>query len=374
MESVDTSALVAGNTSFATRLYANLREQPGNLFLSPFSISTALAMTEAGARGATAEQMRRVLGLQEGEAHAAFGALRAELAARQGPGVTLALANGLWTQRDFPIRPEYRALVATNYGGEAREVDFQADAERERAAINTWVESKTAARIKDLFPRGSITADTRLALASAVYFKGLWDSPFDPKNTQDAPFHAPGREVSCRLMRRTALLRYAEAAEAQIVEIPYKGRAISMVVLLPRAADGLAALERSLGPETIARWVGGLAPTEVALWLPKFTFNAEFDLVESLRALGMTMPFTREADFSAMAAARGLTLTAVVHKAFVEVTEEGTEAAAATGVSVGVTSVPRVVTFRADRPFLFFIRDVATGTVLFLGRVVDPSV
>ena len=370
---VDTTTLVAANTEFAVALFEKLRAREGNLFFSPASISAALAMVYAGARGETAAEMARTLRLPEGDVHAAYSELLGGLD-RKGGDVSLSVANALWAQRGFAFREAFLKTVREGYRAEAKEADFAGASEEARRAINAWVEQKTQEKIKELFKPGVLTPATRLVLANAIYFKGKWAHPFDAKQTAVEPFlAAKERRVDARMMRQKARFRYFEDGDLQALEMPYAGDELAMTILLPRRADGIAELERSLTAARLAEWLGGLAPMEVAVSLPRFTLTSEFSLADTLSDMGMQRAFGDGADFSGMSDAEQLALTAVVHKAWVDVNEEGTEAAAATGGVVSVTSVQQVPVFRADHPFLFLIRDARTGYVLFAGRVANPG-
>ena len=373
-------SLVDGNTAFALRLYDRLRGGEANLFFSPHSISTALAMAYAGAAGATAEQMAETLAfaLPPWELHGAFAALEAEL--RQGSAAgayELRAANALWAQKDFAFLDSYLDLLRKTYGAPLRLVDFMRETEQARRAINAWVEETTNDKIQDLFTPGVLDEITRLVLVNAIYFRGFWEAKFDAEATRDAPFTLPGGETAdVPMMHREDAFAYAETAAAQILELPYRGGDLSMVVVLPRAKDGLPTLETSLSAAGLRAWTESLARARVSVHLPRFSITSQFSLADALEAMGMADAFSvRDADFSAMTGDRDLFISAVVHKAFVAVDEEGTEAAAATGVVMGLRSVavprpPRV--FRADHPFLFLIRHRPTGAILFLGRVNDP--
>jgi serine protease inhibitor len=371
-------ALVQGNTAFALDLYGSLIEGHENLFLSPFSISTALAMTYAGARGETAAQMARALHFpRDGESlHAAFARLRARVDRVQAEGdVALAVANALWPQAGYPFLEPFLELALTYYGVTIQPLDY-GDAAGARQRINAWVEEQTQSRIVELIPPGVLDALTRLVLVNAIYFKGSWASQFEPERTAEAPFWiGPQEAVTAPLMAQKGKFRYGEQEGLQVLELPYVGEALSMLVLLPRERDGLPDLERRLSPETLARWAERLVRREVAVWLPKFTLTSEYVLNRALVALGMEGPFLADkADFSGMdGRPQWLYIAAVFHKAFVEVNEEGTEAAAATAVVMKARSLPLPPpTFRADHPFLFLIRENETGSILFLGRVTDP--
>lgn len=344
---------------FTFDLYRRAAEKEGNLVLSPYSVAAALAMVREGARGATADEMARVLGT----APPAVDAV----------GSRLDVANSVWLQSGFAVKPDYTSLLQSRYGAVAEQVDFQRATEQARQRINTWVEQKTEGKIEDLLVPGTVTADTRLVLANAVYFKGAWESPFDAKRTAAADFTlAGGEKVSVPFMNQKARFGYVSDDRVTALSMPYAGGDVSMVVLLPTEAGGLAALERDLTRERLDAWVGAMRRLEVTTALPKFQMTSELGLADTLSAMGMRRVFTRDADLSGISEGKGLALTAVVHKAFVDVNEEGTEAAAATGGVVGVTSVQNPVVFRADRPFLFVVRHEPTGTVLFIGRVVDP--
>ncbi len=375
-DQVDTAAVVSGNDAFALDLYARLRGQEGNLFLSPYSISTALAMTYAGARGETAAQMRDVLHftLEDERLHRAFRSLIDSTTPGQDGGYALSVANALWGQEGYEFLPAFLDLTRTNYGAGLRQVDFVGATEAARKTINAWVEEETQEKIRDLLAPGVLTPYTRLVLTNAIYFKGDWASQFKESNTADAPFTlAGGENVQVPMMHQTEDFRYLETDDFQAISLPYVREDLSMVVFLPKETDGLTAFEEQLTPERLSQWLGGLYKREVRVFLPKFTMTSQFSLAEVLSEMGMPDAFTDAADFSGMSGKRDLFLSAVIHKAFVDVNEEGTEAAAATAVVIAATSVmPRPVTFRADHPFLFLIRDNRSGSILFMGRVMDP--
>lgn len=371
-------AVVKGNTAFALNLYGQLREEPGNLFLSPYSISSALAMTYAGARGRTAEQMAASLRfmLPNEQLHPTFGGLTKGLneAGKTGD-FELAVANALWGQKGEKWLPAFLALNREHYGAGLNEVDFIRATEEARLTINAWVEKETREKIKDLLKPGVLTRDTRLVLTNAIYFKGLWLAQFKKEATKDAPFHVTSdKTTTVPMMNQTGSFKYLRGDGFKALELPYHGDRLSMVVFLPEEVDGLADFEKTLTAENLAKWLPRLRKTpNVVVGLPKFTVTAEFSLSKVLKTLGMTDAFTDGvADFSGMDGTKNLFISAVIHKAFVDVNEEGTEAAAATAVVVGVTSVVEPPVFRADHPFLFLIRDTVSGSILFLGRVVNP--
>jgi len=379
----DTPALVAGNTAFALDLYARLKNAEGNLFFSPYSISTCLAMTYAGARGSTATQMARTLHFNtnhtnQNQLAASFGALQRQFSdAEKKKGLELNIANGLWAQKDHPFLPAFLEVATKAYQANLQQTDFRTQAEPAREAINDWVSQKTKGKIADLLQPGVVNEATRLVLVNAIYFKGQWIRQFNKNNTAPAPFSVTAqRRVQASLMNLTAECKYAEVEGLQLLELPYVGDDLSMVVLLPRAIDGLTGLEGLLNEQTLATWLAHARNQKVNVFLPKFKLTAQFSLAQTLAGMGMSAAFSSSADFSGMDGARDLCISAVVHKAFVDVNEEGTEAAAATGTVMRSMALMRplpIPVFRADHPFLFLIRDTHSGSVLFLGRVADPS-
>jgi serpin B len=381
---VDASAVVSGNTMFAFDLYAKLRAGEGNLFFSPMSISTALGMTYAGARGRTAEEMAKVLHIPDDQtgAHAGFGALLRELdELGKTKGCNLSTANALWGAKGEEFLPGFLKLVKDNYGGGLERLDFVRAPEESRKTINAWVEQKTEQKIKDLLLPPDITPATVLVLTNAIYFKGDWEVQFDKKLTAVEIFTNDGgkrlEDLRPRvpMMNRTGSIGYLKGEGFQAVELPYVGKSLSMVVFLPDSVWGLAAFEKSLAPDKFAEWLKGLHKAEVALTLPKFTMTVRYgELAKTLAEMGMPSAFIfRVADFSGINGKKDLFISKVIHKAFVDVNEEGTEAAAATAVIVTPGAVTRVVEFRADHPFIFLIRDNASGSILFMGRVVNPK-
>jgi len=370
----ETSRVAADNNAFAADLYAKLAEGKGNLFFSPFSISTALAMTHAGARGQTAEQMAKALHfvLPQDKLHAAMGGLVRQLnEAGKQESAKLIVANALWGHRDFAFLKPFLAINDRYYQAGLRRVDF-ASPESARATINGWVADQTNQLIPELIQRGLIDAETRLVLTNAVYFKGTWLTQFEPKRTREQPFTlATGDKVQAPMMHRTGHFGYAEAMGWQALELPYQGRELSMVVVLPRAHDGLPALEKVFTARFVAQRLRTRS-RKVVVMLPKFKLESSFGLSKVLASMGMPDAFTREADFSGMTGGRDLYISAVIHKAVVDVNEEGSEAAAATAVVPAPTNGGKRVGFRADHPFLFLIRHKPTGSILFLGRLVNP--
>lgn len=372
--------LVYDNTSFATQLYQHLRQKDGNLFFSPYSISTALAMTYAGARGKTAGQMAGVLNfsLLPENLHPAFAKLEKKIKAAEADSpILIKIANALWPQNGYPFLEEYLALVRANYGEQITPLDYS-DPAAARAVINAWVKEKTEAKIQELIPVGLLNPLVRLVLTNAIYFKGDWTHPFDPQSTQGMPFYMqPGKSVDAPLMRQQGHFRYAELAGFQLLELPYGNGAFSMFILLPPPGQ-LEDLERRLTFKTLNTWLVELTTCKVMLSLPRFKFSASFLLKQTLMEMGMLDAFnSQHADFSGMdGMVNWLYISAVLHKAFVEVNEKGTEAAAATAVVMkarGIMPDEPPVVFRADHPFLFMICENATGSILFLGRVMNPT-
>lgn len=372
---------VRGNTAFALDLFQRLRQGGGNLFYSPYSISTALAMTYAGARGNTEAQMAGVLhiGLAQEALHPTFAALEAHVRSVQEQGqVALHVANSLWSAPGEPFLPEYLDLVRRFYGATITSLGPDP-----LSQVNGWVERQTNDKIKDLLKPLHFVPRPVLLLVNAIYFKGNWAAQFDAAATDEGPFWlAPGEAVEVPLMSQKDHFGYGRYDGLQVLELPYEGGDLSMVVLLPDQIDGLAGLEAALSVENLARWTGRLRPMEVEVVLPRFKLTGEFELGSTLAAMGMPDAFIDGiANFSGMnGRAPDLLISHVVHKAFVEVNEEGTEAAAATVVQTGATGggcvpdIGKTITLRLDHPFLFFVRDLKTGAILFMGRVVDPSV
>lgn len=376
-------ALVAGNTAFALDLYQRLREGDGNVFFSPHSISVALAMTYAGARGETAAQMAETLHftLDDAALHRAFNALDLRLAAAQAapPGAEdtfeLHVANSLWAEQEFTFLPEFLDTLAQNYGAGLNLVSFKTAAEAARQAINTWVEAQTEQRIRDLIPEDGVDELTRLVLANAIYFNAGWVYPFEKDLTTEGDFTAlSGAVQRAPLMRWSTSnsLAYAQGEGYQVVELPYKGGDASMVLLVPDAGN-FEDFEAELTGERLQELIAGLERRSVALTLPAFEVEASFKLAAALQELGMTEAFDPvAADFSGMTGSADLYIGAVFHKAFVRVDEAGTEAAAATAVVMQLKSMPvNDVELTVDRPFIYLIRDTQSGAVLFLGRVVE---
>ena len=373
------SHVVPAMNAFTTESYKQLTRGDGNLILSPFNIATALSMVLAGARGQTADEIRTVLHLQHDPAYdAALGPLVSDLNKNGNTGANqLLTANGLWVQKGYALQPAFEKTLADNYRALPSLVDFIANAEAARSQINGWTEEHTKNKIKDLFPAGSLDAQTRLVLASAIYFYGKWQMPFVTSKTEPAPFTpSKGAAVQADFMNQTSRFGYTDTPSAQILEMPYAGTGLAFDVLLPRTASGLPELEKSLTSDAVTDWLGKLSSRSVQLSLPKFRAESEFSLGRALSAMGMSTAFTDKADFSGITSKGGLKIGQVIHKAFVDVSEQGTEAAAATGITVTMAAVhvpEQPVVFRADHPFIFLIRDTRTGAILFIGRLTHPK-
>ncbi|MDR2612405.1 MAG: serpin family protein [Deltaproteobacteria bacterium] len=374
--------LAAGLNGFACGLWRELSAgsgAPGNLFLSPLSAAEALGMVLEGAEGGTADEIAGALGLPvRGEAlPATWAGLREGLRrAGGGEGGVFRAAASLWPATGFPLRRGFLDGLGRGFGPSAFPVDYAGDGAAAREAINAWALDATGGLITDLLPE-PLPPETALVLANAVYFKGRWGAPFDPGLTAEGDFRAPGgRVVRARYMTRTGRYGYVADGPGQILELPFAGGSFVMDVLLPGEGEGaLAALEGALAGDTLAARLSSLAAREVQVSLPRFRLGwGSASLKDALAALGVRDLFTGRADLSGMAEGGGLLVSDVFHKAFVEVDEEGAEAAAATGAGVSVTSIgPPPVRFAADRPFLFLIRDTGTGAVVFAGRLADPS-
>ena len=405
-DEADLAAIVESSNRFALELYDRLSVEEGNLFLSPYSVSSAMSMAYAGAEGRTALEMaqalqlpadqtalrlRRVpawlrwaqqwLGLTiaglSGQVHDTIGGLTDELNGDGTPrAYELTVANALWGQQGTSFLPGFVDVLERCYGGGPRDVDFAASAESARLTINDWIEQQTQGRIADFIREGGVNEATRLVLTNAIYFRSEWEHMFPEALTAPAPFHRePGQQVQVAMMAQRRIFKHAARRGLQLLELPYKNGDLSMLILLPETADDLSRVEAVLSPGRLARWTRQMADQDVQVYLPRFKVTSEFKLNDVLVDMGMHDAFvtpseTGGADFSGMTGGRDWSMDTVVHKAFVSVDEAGTEATGATGIVIG--SGPNPAIFRADRPFLFLIRDTQTGVILFIGRVVSP--
>jgi serpin B len=373
--------VVEGNNNFAFDLYAKLREQEGNLFFSPYSISMALAMTYAGARGNTAEQMSKVLhfNLQGETLHDAFFGLQNSINTISAEGrCQFFVANALWGQEGYPFVPSFMELVKEKYSAGISSLDFIKRTEDSRLVINNWVEEKTQNKIKELLKPGVLDSMARLVLTNAIYFKGKWQFPFKKKATRDESFQlATGEVVNTAMMWQRESFKYAEDAALQVLEMPYLDWELSLIIFLPRENKELKNIEVTFSPATVNNWLVKLHEEDILVSLPKFKNSSSFSLKDTLSIMGMPDAFyTSAADFSGMTDEyQGLNIGAVIHQAFIDVYEEGTEAAAATAgtIAEGMLQPRKAIVFNADHPFLYIIRENKTGSILFLGRLMNPK-
>jgi serpin B len=370
----------ASGVALGIDLYHSLSTGDGNVALSPLGISEMLALLSSGADGKTRDELLKALHWEQppGSLAAAFGAQDKILSGSAGSGSSiLQVANGLWYQEGDAPRQSFLDGAREDFRAEVRGADFVTGAPVARLEINAWVEQKTEGKIVDLLPEGAVNAQTRLALANAVYFKGTWEHPFEARRTASLPFYIrPGTGVPTPQMSERERLRTAHEAECDLVELPYAGGGLSMVVLLPKERDGLAALEKALTPTSLGVWLATLdfsKPRHTHVTLPKFRMVYGTSLMDALKKAGVVAAFDpHDADFSPINGKRDLHVSTVLHKAFVDVNEAGTEAAAATFAGVATLGIEMSDEFRADHPFIFLIRDNTTGCLLFLGRVADP--
>ena len=384
VSAADGATLAAGNQAFAIDAYHKLTAEKDNLVFSPASISIALAMTYAGAAGTTASEMAAALhfDLPAAQLHPAFNAMDLALSQRgdgklgaDGGPMRLHVVNAAWAERTYTFRSEYLDVLGANYGAGVNLLDFIGAPEPARLTINDWVAEKTENRIKDLLPAGSIDSLTRLVLTNAVYFNAAWKTPFDPQDTFDGSFKTlAGNSLKTKMMSAT----FGQAASVQgigytAVALPYQDERLSMLFVVPDEGT-FSAFEASLDGTKLDSIVASLTSQQVILGLPRFRVETSADLVSVLQSLGMQAAFKADlADFSGMDGTKDLHITSVLHKAFIDVAEKGTEAAAATAVVASATGMPTGLRITADRPFLYFLRDQPTGAILFMGRVLDPT-
>ena len=363
----------AGQTDFGIRLYRQLGAKQGNLFLSPTSISAALGMVYAGAEGETASEMAQALRYPATGVHESFGELLRRLPI-EAEGRKVSVANALWVQQGFPLKPGYIALVRRHYGGGAQPVDFVGSPMQAIAAINGWAEEKTAGRIKGLLQRANINERTRLVLTNAVYFKGDWLHPFQANQTRARAFYLrSGGSVSVPFMRQRGGFRLLQEPDFAAVEMPYKGEELSMMLFVPQERQGLEGFEQRLTPDALSGWIEALRKSErrdIELVVPKLELDTRASLVPELQAMGMRRAFTDMAELKGIADAQ-LRLSDVIHQTYLRVDEKGTEAAAATAAIAEIVSMPWP--FHADHPFFFLIRDNRTDAILFMGRIERPE-
>ena len=378
--------LASANNQFAIDLYSDYKSENDNIFFSPWSISSALAMTYEGARGQTATEMAKVFyfpsNLSEMESDYQ---IMNSLLNKKNRSYSLWNANSLWIEKTYTLNSSYASKMQTYYGGIIASLDFKQEPDESRTVINNWVENKTNDHIKDILPSGSITTDTRLVLANAIYMKANWSEPFDKNLTQEKEFYlSSGQKTKVSMMYQQEHFRYGETNEFQMVELPYAGNELSMLVILPKddflasiTGGNMKAVENSLSAQNLAKWKKEMKTEDVKLSLPKFKFETEYQLGKQLKKMGMPTAFSQYADFSGIGP-ENLAISEVFHKAFVEVDEQSTEAAAATVVVIGTTSAPITQppppkVFNANHPFIFIIQERSTCAILFLGKVNDPT-
>ncbi len=366
--------------TFAFDFFRKLYEvNEGNLFISPYSIFTALAMTYEGAKGDTANEMADVLSVEQDNKsfHNYMKNLYEELNVKN-TDYNISTANALWVKENLEPLESYLNVIQDYYGGDATEVDYS-NPTKSAKIINQWVENQTNGLIKDLITESAIGPLTALILTNAIYFKGIWKTQFDPVNTTDRTFEITVEDSAevptMSLVDTEDVFNYTETDKLQILELPYTGNDISMIILLPKEND-LSSMIDSIGSSEFSKWTNSMVETEVDIYLPKFKIETSYTLNDYLQKLGMNIPFTSSADFTGIIGSGGLFISQVLHKAFIEVNEEGTEAAAATAVIMTLTAngeESRIV-FDCDHPFMYLIQHKKTGTILFMGLISDPSV
>ncbi len=376
--------VVDANNRFAFALYTHLNKNNAgkNIFFSPFSISTVFALVYEGARGSTADQIQSVFHYPKDDA-----ARRSEYSTiidglnDGNSGYTLRVADALWAEKRYAFLPEYTSIARNYYDAGTINLDFHNQPENSRITINRWVDEKTNDKIKDLLPGGSITEDTKLVITNAIYFKGTWVRQFSKSDTKEDKFYVTSaKPVKVQMMQNDAYYRYAETSSMQAIEMPYThegGKELSMLVVLPKGTT-LTAVENSLTGNGLADLEATLDSQRVIVFFPKFKLETKYSLANNLKALGMPIAFSDKSDLSGMDGTRHLILSDAIHKAYIDLNEEGTEAAAATAIEVYSESSgiggnePPIPVFRADHPFIFFIQDRDTGAILFMGRMMNP--
>ena len=376
-QDIDKRGIIEANNRFAINLYSQYKSEEGNIFFSPFSISTAMVMVYEGAEGKTAKEIKSVFGFPkyDNSRRKQYSNLLSEIN-NKDKEYALKTANALWAQQKYHFLDEYLTTVEKYYGGKTTNLDFINESDSSRLIINNWVEDKTNDKIKDLLPEGEIDPDTRLVLTNAIYFKAKWLIQFDADKTGDEYFRVnPDKSIKVPMMQPTSqksTFNYTQNKDLQILEMPYAGEDLSMLILLP-LDDNIEALENSFTIEKLTEWKKSLRRRKVNIYIPKFKFETNYFLSETLSNLGMPTAFTNSADFSGMTGTKDLKIDKVIHQAFIEVNEEGTEAAAATGVTkMTLSKKPPTPIFKADHPFIFIIQQKDTGNILFMGRVSNP--
>ena len=372
------TAFVDGNNAFAVDIYLKLKDSERNMFFSPYSISNAMAMTYAGARKNTEKEMAKALHFTLGQEklHPAFAELADKLVKIQKKGkIKLLTANSLWPQTGYKFLDGFMEINKNFYGVEITPLDFNAYPDGAAKTINSWVEKKTEGKIVDLI--GKLAPLTKLVLVNAIYFKGNWAKRFDPKKTSVMNFYLlEGNTAKIPMMFQKGEFRIKDAGNVKVLEIPYADKNISMFIILPDKNDGIGEQQNTLTAGKLNELLSSLDESEAAIYLPKFKISyGTVDLVENFKKLGMNDAFDKKADFSGMTGSKELFISGILHKAFIEVNEEGTEAAAATAVVMTFKSIrtEKPFVFKADHPFIFVIRENSTGSILFMGKFVNPE-
>ncbi|PBQ30870.1 scca2/scca1 fusion protein isoform 1 [Sphingobacteriaceae bacterium] len=381
-EKPEVKTVASNNNKFAFDLYHQLSQNnTKNIFVSPFSISTALAMANAGANGSTASEVARVMHFSGNDEvfHYYYGSYIQTLEENAKSGIQLKVANRLWMEKKLDLKAGFLDLNRRNYKASLEEVSFVRDPEGSRALINYWVEKKTEGKIKNLLPVGTVTSDTRLILTNAIYFKGSWWNKFDKANTKPEKFYRQeGKDIETPFMTQQAVLGFYENRTFKMVRLPYKGNKHSMVMVMPQNITDLAALEKVIDASSLDIVFQQAGYLQIKLSIPKFKMTLPLNLVQPLKNMGMKLAFSEQADFTKMCDTTKLHISDVVHKAFIEIDEEGTEAAAATAVvmcleSSSIVEKQKAKEFIANHPFLFYIVDDETKAIVFMGRVMDPT-
>jgi serpin B len=368
------------NNRFAVDLYKKLQKKDVNLIFSPYSISTAFGFVYTGAKSGTAEQIASTFYFETNACNTADQFARVQSVINdieKESGINLHSVNGLWIQKNYHILQSFMSAATEDYEASVSHVDFKKDCEKVRLNINQWVEKNTQSKIKNLIAPGMLDSLTRMVLVNAIYFKAKWMHQFKEKSTVKAPFYkSNGKQVEAQMMKQNESFNYKEIDDLQVVELPYENRRISMFIFLPKQSHSLTDVEASLDYNDLQQFTRNMNREQVLLWLPKFKIELSVSLNKMLSSMGMPSAFGGNADFSGIDGTTLLYITEAVHKAYIDVDEYGTEAAAATAVVCGLKAAPpfgKPKVFKADHPFLFIIKENTTGSILFMGRVVNPS-
>jgi serpin B len=369
--------MIRGNNQFAFDIYPYVRNEAANTFFSPFSISAAMAMTYAGAHGESEKQIREVMHFDARQTHfhPAYQALLQHIAALNRPDETEILtAHSVYAQKDYTFLADYFSLLSLNYYAEIQNLDFRKDAEGARKAINKRVGEQTKNKISELIAEGTLGDLTRLVLVNAIYYYGLWEKEFKVSDSRQLPFYVHAEQkVTADFMVMSSEFNYLETIQYKLVEIPYKGGGLSMLVYLPAGQQDINGLEKELHAAMYRKSIKSLSKTKIELYFPKFKTTSDFELSDVMKKMGMPHPFSHDADLSGMTGKQDLMIDKVIHQAFVEVNEKGTEAAAATAVVIREKSAPILPVFRADHPFIFIIKENTYHNILFMGRINNPA-